>query len=66
MSFCLKADLLRDGTVCWKFELLGSQEMTAEVEVTFVACTQNKENGGGFYDRSSLYYKVYTESISYT
>jgi len=25
-------------TVCWKFELLGSQEMIADVEVMLVAC----------------------------
>ena len=30
----------RKPTVCWKFELLGSQEMIADVEVMFVACKQ--------------------------
>ena len=27
-------------TVCWKFELLGSQEITAEVELMLLAFTQ--------------------------
>ena len=26
--------------MCWKLELLGSQEMIAEVEVMFVACNE--------------------------
>ena len=28
-------------TVCWKFELLGSQEMIADVEVMLVACKKH-------------------------
>ena len=28
-------------TVCWKFELLGSQEMIADVEVMLVACKRH-------------------------
>ena len=43
-SVCLKLFLL---TVCWKFELLGSQEMIADVEVMFVAWNK-KHNSAGF------------------
>ena len=32
-------------TVCWKLELLGSQEMTAEVLVTLLARTQEGPRG---------------------
>ena len=32
-------------TVCWKLELLGSQEMTAEVELMLLALTQEGPSG---------------------
>ena len=35
-------------TVCWKFELLGSQEMTEEVEVMLLALTQEGPRGASF------------------
>lgn len=35
-------------TVCWKFELLGSQEMIAEDDVIFVALTHEGPNGASF------------------
>ena len=35
-------------TVCWKLELLGSQEMTAEVEVMLAALTQEGPRGASF------------------
>ena len=39
---------MRGHTVCWKLELLGSQEMTAEVELMLLALTQDGPRGASF------------------